>query len=97
MSTLKSSPRSQCCLCHCVQYTYPLGPRGLLTTFRTQTYQRTLKDLVRDPRARVLLCFGDEDNFTGVEAFNEWAQVLASALPPCNTVPPIYNAPTTTT
>jgi hypothetical protein len=31
---------------------------------------------VRDPGARVLLCFGDEDDFTGVEAYDEWAEAL---------------------
>jgi uncharacterized protein len=59
-----------------VLISYPLGPRGLLTAFRTRTYQRALEDLVRDPGARVLLCFGDEDDFTGVEAYDEWAEAL---------------------
>ena len=31
---------------------------------------------MRDPRARVLLCYGDADDFTGVEAYNEWAEAL---------------------
>lgn len=55
---------------------YPLGPRGLLTAFRTRTYQRALEDLVRQPGARVLLCQGDADDFTAVEAYNAWAEAL---------------------
>jgi hypothetical protein len=31
---------------------------------------------VRDPGGRVLLCYGDADDFTGVEAYNEWAEAL---------------------
>ena len=55
---------------------YPLGPRGLLTAFRTQTYQRALEDLVRQPGARVLLCQGDADDFTAPETYNAWAEAL---------------------
>ncbi|KAI0255135.1 alpha/beta-hydrolase [Lactifluus subvellereus] len=59
-----------------VLISYPLGPRGLLTAFRTRTYQSALEGLVRDPRARVLLCYGDADDFTGVEAYDGWAEAL---------------------
>ncbi|SRR6266702_786315 len=55
---------------------YPLGPRGLLTAFRTGTYQRALEDLVRQPAARVLLCYGDADDFTSAEAYEEWTDAL---------------------
>ena len=55
---------------------YPLGPRGLLTAFRTQTYQRALEDLMRQPGARVLLCQGDADDFTAAEAYDAWAEAL---------------------
>ncbi|KAH9995676.1 Alpha/Beta hydrolase protein [Russula compacta] len=59
-----------------VLISYPLGPRALLTAFRTRTYQRGLEDLVRQPGARVLLCQGDADDFTGAEAYDEWAEAL---------------------
>ena len=55
---------------------YPLGPRGLLTAFHSRTYQRALEDLVLQPRARVLLCQGDADDFTGAEAYDTWAEAL---------------------
>jgi hypothetical protein len=55
---------------------YPLGPRGLLTAFHSRTYQRALEDLVRHPGARVLLCQGDADDFTGSEAYDAWAEAL---------------------
>lgn len=55
---------------------YPLGPRGLLTAFRTRTYQHALEDLVRQPGARVLLCHGDADDFTAAEAYDAWAEAL---------------------
>ena len=55
---------------------YPLGPRGLLTAFRTRTYQRVLEDLVRQPGARVLLCQGDADDFTAPETYGAWAEAL---------------------
>jgi uncharacterized protein len=59
-----------------VLISYPLGPRGLLTAFHTRTYQRALEDLVRDPSARVLLCYGDADDFTGAYAYDEWVEAL---------------------
>ncbi|KAI0269492.1 alpha/beta-hydrolase [Russula aff. rugulosa BPL654] len=55
---------------------YPLGPRGLLTAFRTRTYQCALEDLVRQPGARVLLCQGDADDFTAPETYDTWAEAL---------------------
>jgi hypothetical protein len=55
---------------------YPLGPRGLLTAFHSRTYQRALEDLVRQPGARVLLCQGDADDFTGAETYDAWAEEL---------------------
>jgi hypothetical protein len=55
---------------------YPLGPRGLLTAFRTRTYQRALEDLVRQYGVRVLLCQGDADDFTAAETYDTWAEAL---------------------
>ncbi|KAI9463226.1 Alpha/Beta hydrolase protein [Lactarius psammicola] len=59
-----------------VLISYPLGPRGLLTAFHTGTYQRALEDLVRQPAARVLICYGDADDFTGAEAYEVWVEAL---------------------
>jgi len=59
-----------------VLISYPFGPRGLLTAFHTRTYQRALEDLVRQPSARILLCQGDADEFTGAEAYDAWAEAL---------------------
>ena len=55
---------------------YPLGPRGLLTAFHTGTYQRALEDLVGQPAARVLICYGDADDFTSADSYEEWAEAL---------------------
>jgi uncharacterized protein len=55
---------------------YPLGPRGLLTAFRTRTYQHALEELVRQPGARVLLCQGDADDFTASETYDAWTEAL---------------------
>ncbi|KAI0303595.1 alpha/beta-hydrolase [Multifurca ochricompacta] len=59
-----------------VLISYPLGPRTLLTAFRTRTYQSALEDLVRQPGARVLMCYGDADDFTGADTYDEWAEAL---------------------
>jgi hypothetical protein len=59
-----------------VLISYPLGPRGLLTAFHTRSYQRALEDLVPQPGARILLCQGDADEFTGAEAYDAWAEAL---------------------
>jgi hypothetical protein len=48
----------------------------LLTAFHSRTYQRALEDLVRQPKARVLLCQGDADDFTGAEAYTAWVEAL---------------------
>ena len=35
-----------------------------------------MEALVRNPDARVLVCYGDHDDFTGVDAYDAWAQGL---------------------
>lgn len=55
---------------------YPLGPRGWLTLFQTGTYSSKLKELVKNPACRVLLLYGDEDEFTGVSKYREWKKSL---------------------
>ena len=57
---------------------YPLGPRSWLTAFRGAHYTSTLANLLKDSRARVLVIYGDEDDFTGVENYDSWANSLRS-------------------
>ncbi|EPT01649.1 hypothetical protein FOMPIDRAFT_1119778 [Fomitopsis schrenkii] len=59
-----------------VVISYPLSVRHWLTAFRGGTYSSTLADLVRDPGARVLVLYGDHDDFTSVEAYDVWAHNL---------------------
>ena len=59
-----------------VLISYPLGPRGLLTAFHSGTYQHALEALIRQPAARVLICYGDADDFTSADAYEDWAQAL---------------------
>lgn len=55
---------------------YPLSVRHWLTAFRGGAYSSTLADLVRNPDARVLVLYGDHDDFTSVEAYDAWAHSL---------------------
>ena len=55
---------------------YPLSPRWLLTLFRGATYQQGLEELVQRTDARVLVVYGDEDEFTGESAYRAWAEAL---------------------
>jgi uncharacterized protein len=55
---------------------YPLGPRGLLTAFHTQTYKKKLQELVQDASSNVLILFGDVDEFTGEASYDAWAEEL---------------------
>ncbi|CAE6459272.1 unnamed protein product [Rhizoctonia solani] len=72
--------------CHCalsgpiqtyhVILSYPLSPLPLLTFFNTSTYREKLSRLVQDPRARVLIIFGNRDQFTSIESFESWTNDL---------------------
>ncbi|KAK0211046.1 Alpha/Beta hydrolase protein [Desarmillaria ectypa] len=55
---------------------YPLGPRGWLTAFRSSTYDSALKDLLSSPEAHVLVVFGDQDDFTSVSKYERWTEEL---------------------
>ncbi|OSC96894.1 alpha/beta-hydrolase [Trametes coccinea BRFM310] len=55
---------------------YPLGPRQWLTAFHSHRYATTLKDLVCNSRSHVLIIYGDQDDFTSVESYDSWANVL---------------------
>ncbi|KAL5503917.1 hypothetical protein ACEPAH_7989 [Sanghuangporus vaninii] len=55
---------------------YPLGPRAWLTLFRSKSYDEALNTLARDPKGRILIIYGDRDEFTGVESYREWSDKL---------------------
>ncbi|KAH7342033.1 Alpha/Beta hydrolase protein [Rhizoctonia solani] len=55
---------------------YPLSPLPLLTFFNASTYRQRLSQLVRDPRAHVLILFGDRDQFTATDNYQSWAEDL---------------------
>ncbi|TCD63336.1 hypothetical protein EIP91_005655 [Steccherinum ochraceum] len=59
-----------------VLLSYPLGPRSWLTAFRGKHYTNTLNTLLRDPKSKVLVVYGDLDEFTGVESYDAWADGL---------------------
>ncbi|TFK28410.1 alpha/beta-hydrolase [Coprinopsis marcescibilis] len=59
---------------------YPLGPRSFLTLFRHSFYEKKLEELVQDPQSKVLILYGDRDEFTGVDRYKEWTARL-KALP----------------
>ncbi|KAH9902671.1 alpha/beta-hydrolase [Cubamyces lactineus] len=58
---------------------YPLGPRHWLTAFRSHRYTTALQDLVTNPKSRVLVIYGDQDDFTSIQAYDSWAEQLRSA------------------
>ncbi|KZT29718.1 alpha/beta-hydrolase [Neolentinus lepideus HHB14362 ss-1] len=58
---------------------YPLGPRGWLTAFRTSTYTNALATLVHNPAANVLVVYGTKDEFTGISKYDTWAEELKRA------------------
>ncbi|KAI5828114.1 alpha/beta-hydrolase [Schizophyllum commune Tattone D] len=55
---------------------YPLGPRGWLTLFKSAHYASKLEDLLRNPRARVLIVHGDSDDFTSASTYRTWVDGL---------------------
>ncbi|KAK0239805.1 Alpha/Beta hydrolase protein [Armillaria nabsnona] len=55
---------------------YPLGPRGWLTAFRSSVYDTALKDLLSSPEAHVLVVFGDQDDFTSISKYERWTKEL---------------------
>uniref|UniRef100_D8Q4L1 Xaa-Pro dipeptidyl-peptidase-like domain-containing protein n=2 Tax=Schizophyllum commune (strain H4-8 / FGSC 9210) TaxID=578458 RepID=D8Q4L1_SCHCM len=57
---------------------YPLGPRGWLTLFKSALYASKLEDLLRNPRARVFIIHGDSDDFTSASAYRTWVEGLRS-------------------
>lgn len=59
---------------------YPLGPRSWLTAFHGSHYTQTLNGLLQDPRANVLVVYGDQDEFTGAENYDVWADDLEERI-----------------
>ncbi|KAI0046578.1 alpha/beta-hydrolase [Auriscalpium vulgare] len=55
---------------------YPFGPRGALTLFNSRAYQQGLENTLRSPGARVLLVYGDEDDFTSISSYDKWVDGL---------------------
>ncbi|CAE6427438.1 unnamed protein product [Rhizoctonia solani] len=55
---------------------YPLSPLPLLTFFNASMYRERLSQLVHNPQARVLILFGDKDQFTGISNYQSWADNL---------------------
>ena len=55
---------------------YPLGPRAWLTLFRSSSYTAALNDLVQHPDSRVLIIYGDSDEFTSQSKYRSWASSL---------------------
>lgn len=59
-----------------VLISYPLGPRGFLTLFHTSAYVTRLKQLVQDIDSKVLILYGDQDDFTAVTRYRAWKENL---------------------
>ena len=57
---------------------YPLGPRHWLTAFRSHRYTTALQDLVTNPKSRVLVIYGNQDDFTPAQAYDSWTEQLRS-------------------
>ncbi|KAH6903450.1 Alpha/Beta hydrolase protein [Coprinopsis sp. MPI-PUGE-AT-0042] len=64
--------------------TYPLGPRSFLTLFRGSYYNSQLAGLIQNADGRVLILYGDQDEFTSVERYDAWASELEALLPEAN-------------
>lgn len=47
-----------------------------MTLFHTNTYIAKLRELVREPRANVLVVFGDHDEFTSASNYETWGREL---------------------
>jgi uncharacterized protein len=50
--------------------------RGWLTLFNSRAYEERLEQLVTQPSARVLILFGDSDEFTSISSYQAWVDKL---------------------
>jgi uncharacterized protein len=53
-----------------------LGPRGLLTLFRSDTYVSALNALIQSDGGNVLVIYGDKDEFTSGSKYDTWTEGL---------------------
>lgn len=59
-----------------VLLSYPLSPLAWLTAFHHNTHAAALQRLVSDGTAKVLILYGDNDEFTAVGKYDAWSQGL---------------------
>ncbi|KAI0033538.1 Alpha/Beta hydrolase protein [Vararia minispora EC-137] len=59
-----------------VLISYPLDVRGWLSLFNGRTYQAGFESLMCNPESRILVIFGDRDEFTGMSSYDRWIQRL---------------------
>jgi len=55
---------------------FPLSPLPFLTAFHSSTYTSALSALTSNPQARVLILYGDRDQFTAVGKYDSWVNGL---------------------
>ncbi|ETW83419.1 Esterase/lipase/thioesterase [Heterobasidion irregulare TC 32-1] len=55
---------------------YPFGPRQFLTAFNSGKYQDAIETLLKDAGARVLIVYGDADEFTSASSYTGWIERL---------------------
>lgn len=55
---------------------YPLSPMPFLTAFYHNTHANKLKELISDVGGRVLVLYGDHDQFTAEAKYDTWATTL---------------------
>jgi alpha/beta superfamily hydrolase len=74
-ATIQISPTDTIRASH-ILLSYPLSVIGLLTLFNTSTYKAGLKTLVSNEDSKVLLLWGDADQFTGRGKYESWASEM---------------------
>lgn len=57
---------------------YPTSVRGLITFFHGSTYETALQHLVQNSRSSVLVVYGDHDQFTSLQRYEQWVSRLKS-------------------
>ena len=55
---------------------YPMSVRGLITFFHGGSYDTALLNLIQDQRSRVLVLYGDQDQFTSLQKYEQWVGKL---------------------
>jgi alpha/beta superfamily hydrolase len=55
---------------------YPLSPMAFLTAFHHNTHAAALQRLISNESARVLVVYGDHDEFTAEGKYDTWSQGL---------------------